>query len=156
MAVLTANRPFPNQLQIHPAGGWIVDMVMTVSLQIYEGSFVGMTAGTGTVRAIAASDSSVWCGIALKKVLSDATAGSTKVPVWVCGVFSHALASVAFADIGKVAFASDDNTLTLTSTNNSAVGRIIAVPATGTAVIQMKDIGAVAGAVGTTYTAGAL
>lgn len=155
MAALTANRPVPNTLQGRTdfAGGVVVDMILTASTTVYEGSFVSVAAGTGTVAPTAAgAGGTVFVGIALKKVTS-AASGTYTVPVLCGGYFQHALASVASADIGKVAFASDDNTLTLTDTSNTAVGRIVNVPATGTCVVKMKTVGEVSGAVGTTYTA---
>lgn len=155
MAALTANRPFPSLCQWMPDGGVDLDLLMTASQTIYEGAFVGFAAGTGTVAPVANGTTSVFAGIAKKKVVS-AASGSYYVPVRVLGVFVHALAAVATADIGKVAFATDDNTLSLTSTNATAVGRIINVPSTGTCIIAMKMTGEVSGAVGTTYSASGL
>lgn len=155
MAILTANRPFPNTVQPRgDATGCVVDMVMTVSSQVYEGSFVGFAAGVGTIAVIATSGSQVFAGIAMKKVLSDSTAGSTKCPVLTNAIFDHAVASGAATSIGAVVFASDDNTLDLTSTTRTAVGRVLNYnPVSGLCTIQMKMTGEVSGSVGTTYTA---
>ena len=159
MALLTANRPVPNTLQqrLDMAGGVVVDMVMTVSSTIYEGAFVTFAAGTGTITA--AITTNVFAGIALKKVVSDGTAGSTKCPVYVGGYFTHLVASADVTSIGKVAFlaaASMDNVINLTETTSCAVGRVINHIGSNICVIKMKTIGEVSGAVGTTYTAGAL
>lgn len=138
MAALTANRPVPNTLQPRNdcGAGVVVDMVMTASQTIYEGSFVGFVGATGTVRALVAGD--VFAGIATKKVVSAAT-GVFTVPVLIGGFFQHALATVASASVGVVVYASDDNTLALTGT--STVGRIVSVPVTGTCVVKMKTVG---------------
>jgi len=151
MANLTFNRPFPKHL---PDTGVIMDMVVTTGSTVYEGSFVVFTAGTGTIAPMATTSVPL-AGIAMKKV-SVATAGQM-VPVLVGGVIVHSFAAVAQGDIGKVIFADDDQTLTLTSTNNAAVGRIINVDVTNlTATIKMKVTGQVSGSVGTTYDAGPL
>lgn len=148
MAQLAANRPVPNTLQqrYDLAGGVVADMVMTVSSTIYEGAFVGYVAGTGTIHALV--DNDVFCGIALKKVVSDATAGSTKCPVFIGGYFQHAITSLAQTDIGKVVFAvsgTSDSSLDITSTTLPAIGRVANFVSTGIGVIKMKDCGYPAG-----------
>lgn len=144
MAALTANRPVPNTLQqrLDLACGVVVDMVMTVSTTIYEGQLVGYAAGTGTIAPLATS--AVFAGIALKKVTSDATAGSTKCPVFINGFFQHAITSLVVADVGKVVFAtaaSLDNTLDITSTTTNAIGRVANFVSAGVGVIKMKTAG---------------
>ena len=159
MGALAMNRPVPNTLQqrMDMAGGVVVDMIVKASVTIYEGAFVGVLASTPAgVYGIIQSDGQSFAGIALEKVVSTATVGAFKVRVYVGGYFQHAIGSIATADIGKVVCASDDQTLTITTTNNVAVGRIISVPATGTAIIKMKTLGEISGAVGTTYTPGIL
>lgn len=144
MAALTVNRPVPNTLQqrLDLAGGVVVDMVMTASTTIYEGSFVGYAAGTGTIAALATS--AVFAGIALKKVVSDATAGSTKCPVFIGGYFQHAITALVVADVGKVVFASPgslDNVLDVASTTLNAIGRVANFVSAGVGIIKMKTAG---------------
>ena len=158
MAQLAANRPVPNTLQqrLDLAGGVVVDMDMTVSTTIYEGALVGYVPGTGTIHPLV--DGDCFAGIALKKVVSDATAGSTKCPVYTCGFFRHAITSLVVADVGKVCFAtsgSSDNVIDITSTTLPAIGRITGFVSAGIGIIHMKDHGAPSGssATPTIYTA---
>ena len=144
MAQLSANRPVPNTLQqrMDLAGGVVVDMVMTVSTTIYEGAFVGYVPATGTVHPLV--DGDAFAGIALKKVVSDATAGSTKVPVYAGGYFQHAVTASAVTSNGAVVFAtsgSTDNVLDLTSTTMPAVGRVESWVTGTTCVIKAKSAG---------------
>jgi hypothetical protein len=144
MAQLAANRPVPNTLQqrLDLAGGVAVDLVMTASSTIYEGALVGYVPGTGTIHALV--DGDAFAGIALKKVVSDATAGSTKCPVYISGFFQHAVTSLTVAGVGAVAFAtsgSSDNTIDITSSTLPAIGRVVSFVSTGIGVIQMKAFG---------------
>lgn len=159
MAQLAANRPVPNTLQqrLDLAGGVVLDMVMTASTTIYGGAFVGIVPGTGTVAPLV--DTHSFAGIALEGKTSDGTAGSTKIQVFSGGYFRHAITSLVVADVGKVCFCtsgSTDNVLDITSTTMPAIGRIVNFVSAGIGIIKMKDCGAVAGATGTTYTAGEL
>ena len=159
MAQLAANRPVPNTLQqrLDLAGGVVLDMEMTVSTTIYEGAFVGYAPGTGTVHPLVDADS--WAGIALEKKVSDATAGSTKIKVFHGGYFRHAITSLVVADVGKVCFCvsgTSDNSIDITSTTLPAIGRVVNFVSAGIGIILMKTTGTVAGASGTTYTAGEL
>lgn len=151
MTALAANR-LVNIVNEHI--GFVIDLPMGASETIYKGAFVSLDAGDQFGAPLAAGE--VFIGLALEKVASAATNGADTIKVLVGGQFQQALASIAQADIGKVAFASDDNVLTLVKTSNSCVGRIVNVPATGTCIVQMKTPGEVSGAVGTTYTASAL
>ena len=144
MAQLAANRPVPNTLQqrLDLAGGIVVDMVMTASTTIYEGAFVGYLIGTGTVLPLV--DTHSFAGIALEKKVSDATAGSTKIKVFIDGYFTHAVTSAASTSVGYAVFAtsgSTDNTLDLTSTTMPAVGRVSNWVSGTTCVISMKRSG---------------
>lgn len=140
MAALTANRPIPNIVQSDALGGGIVlDLPLGATEQMYQGGFVSLDAGDKFGAPLAAGE--IFVGISLDKILSVATNGTNTCRVLTNAMFQHAITSIAQADIGKLVYASDDNTLTLTSTSNSQVGRIVNVPATGTAIVQMKIVG---------------
>ena len=119
--------------------GYVIDLPMGASETIYKGGFVSLDAGDAYGAPLAAGE--VFVGLALEKVVSSASNGADTCKVLVGGMFQQAITSVAQADIGKAVYASDDQTLTLTATSNSSVGRIVNVPATGTAIIQMKMLG---------------
>lgn len=56
---------------------------------------------------------------------TDGTDGEKIVEVKSMGKVSLFISGLTIADVGKDVYASDDNTFTLTSTNNSKVGKII-------------------------------
>ena len=144
MAQLAANRPVPNTLQqrLDLAGGVVLDMEMTVSITIYEGAFVGIVPGTGTVEPLV--DTHSFAGIALEKKTSSATAGATRIKVFCGGYFRHAVTSLVVADVGKTAFCvsgTSDSSLDITSTTLPAVGRIVNFVSAGVGIIKMKHCG---------------
>jgi hypothetical protein len=144
MAQLAANRPVPNTLQqrMDLAGGVELNMVMTASTTIYEGAFVGIVPGTGTVAPLV--DTHSFAGIALEKKVSDGTAGSTKIKVFCGGYFQHAITSLVVADVGKVCFCvsgTSDSSIDITSTTLPAIGRIVNFVSAGVGVIKMKNCG---------------
>jgi hypothetical protein len=51
------------------------------------------------------------------------------------------LASVAITDVGKPVYASDDATLTLTSTAHSLVGRVVRYVAANTCIVEFHGVG---------------
>lgn len=139
MAALTANRRVPNIVKA-PGGaetGFYLDIPLGSGEEIYIGAFVSLD--SGYAAPLAAGEGFV--GIATERKTGGSTDGAEKVRVWTGGLFQHAVGSVAAANHGAIIYASDDQTLTLTSTSNSPVGRAVSVPETGTAVIQTKPIG---------------
>ena len=74
-----------------------------------------------------AATGDIFLGIAAEQVAitsADAANGSKKVRVWQRGVFAFAKCGLAKSDIGVLAYASDDGTVTTTSTNNLKIGYI--------------------------------
>lgn len=138
MAALSANR-LVNIVQWNTPEGVVIDLPLGASETVYKGGFVSLDAGDLFGAPLAAGEAFV--GIALEKVVSGSSNGASTCKVLTGAVFQQAITSIAQADIGKLVYASDDQTLTLTSTSNSQVGRIINVPATGTAVVWMKTVG---------------
>jgi predicted RecA/RadA family phage recombinase len=63
--------------------------------------------------------------------------GAIKCELYTEGDFDLPLASVAQADVGSLAYATDNYTLTTTSTSNSLVGLIIGVAATNVARVRI-------------------
>jgi len=92
---------------------------------IFEGAAVGESSATGTFRPLVAGDN--FAGFAVRKV--DNTGGSAaakNVKVIQKGRIKLAVTGVtAVTDEGATVYASDDNTFTLSSTNNSEIGKII-------------------------------
>lgn len=72
----------------------------------------------------------IFGGIAAEKVAvtsADTGDGSKEITVYRNGVWGFAKGSLAITDIGAVVYASTDNDLTTTSTNNLPIGRIVDV-----------------------------
>lgn len=136
MAALAANRLVNI---VREDLGYVVDLPMGASETVYKGGFVSLDAGDKFGAPLAAGE--IFVGLALEKKVSGSTNGDTTVKVLVGGMFQQAITSIAQADIGKAIYASDDQVLTLVATSNSSIGRIVNVPATGTAIVQMKMLG---------------
>ncbi|RMD64632.1 hypothetical protein D6833_04170 [Candidatus Parcubacteria bacterium] len=143
MAVLTANKNRPVRL---PAGGITTRLLPLAGYTnfgagntahtVYKGSLVmcDVSDTDGYFRAVPdtsvtpAAAGDIFGGIALEKqeVTSGDTAdGSKKVTVAVDGVWGFPVGSIAITDIGAPAYASDDDTITTTATNNLWVGTIV-------------------------------
>lgn len=142
MAVLSANKSRPVRL---PAGGLSTAEIRlagytnfgsgSTAHSVYKGSVcVSDVSDTdGYFRACPLSSSvnsasgDIFGGIALEKVdvtSANTADGSKKATVARNGVWGFAKGSVAITDIGAAAYASDDDTITTTSTNNFWCGYI--------------------------------
>ncbi len=91
---------------------------------IYEGAAVGENAA-GYFRPLVAGDN--FSGMAVKKADNSAgAAGAINIKVRQKGRITIDVTGVsAVTDEGSTVYASDDNTFTLTSSGNSAIGKII-------------------------------
>ena len=102
---------------------------------IYKGALVGLA--SGYARPLVAGDA--FAGIAYEEVENTSGAdGAVSVRVFTQGDFEHTLGSASRANNGSAVYASDDATITLTSTNNSLVGRQVDVPANGKIVLRLR------------------
>lgn len=108
---------------------------------VYKGSVVvcDVSDTDGYFRACPLSSSvnlaagDIFGGIAMERVdvTADNTAdGSKKVSVAVDGIWAFPIGSLAITDLGAPIYASDDNTVTTTSTNNIWIGTLVDVDAT--------------------------
>lgn len=102
---------------------------------VYKGALVGLTGGYA--RGLVAGDA--FAGIAYEEAdNSGGGDGAASVRVYTGGDFEHALASAARANNGAVVYASDDETLTLTSDGNSAVGNQVEVPSNNRIILRLR------------------
>ncbi len=93
--------------------------------KIFGGALVGRT-DTGYARALQAGDPAV--GFALDGAdNTDGDDGAVHVTVKARGKVCLYISGVTAADVGKNVYASDDDTFTLTATNNSLVGKLARV-----------------------------
>lgn len=86
---------------------------------IFKGALVGLVA-TGYARPLTAGDK--FAGIAYEEMGNSAGSGAASVRVYTLGDFGLTLAGATVADIGRLVFASADDTLTFTGASNSYVG----------------------------------
>lgn len=125
-------------------GGVIVDAFAEESQTFYRGAAVGLDATDQNVQPL--EDGDVFLGICLENKTIGSTGGTETVKVQVGGVVKIPVTSVAKANLGAAVFATDDGTFILTSTGNASVGRVVHVPATGTAWVMLKTPGEALGA----------
>ncbi len=119
------------------AGGTVIDLPVGAAEVIYRGTLVSSDAGYASPLAGGEN----FLGIALEAKTGGTSDADETVKVQVGGVVQIPVTSVAIADIGKGAFATDDGTVALATTSASSIGRIIHVPATGTAWVHLKQPG---------------
>ena len=102
---------------------------------IYSGAAVGEN-GSGFARPLVAGDR--FLGFAYQQANNSAgAAGAINVKVYTKGVIQLPIASLAItANDRPVLYASDDDTFTLTSTNNSRIGTVRRFISTGLARIS--------------------
>lgn len=131
MTALAANRELD-----HYVDQVLREYPVEASEHIFKNGFVALSA-SGHAQALTAGD--VFLGIAYEEADNSAGAdGDKKVRVYQQGDFEHTLASVARTDISAAVYATDDGTLTLTSTDNSYVGRVVDVVATDTIILRIE------------------
>ena len=103
--------------------------------KVYKGALVGLSGGYA--RGLVAGDG--FAGIAYEAAdNTGGTDGAISVRVFTMGDFEHALASAARSNNGAAVYASDDATLTLTSTGNSLVGRQVDVSGSGRIILRLR------------------
>lgn len=148
MAVLSTNVQRPVRL---PSGGLTTAVVKLAGYTNFGGGSTAHTVYTGSLvvcdvsdtdgyfracplsSSVNAASGDIFGGVSLEKIAvtsSDTADGSKLCTVARNGVWGFAVGSVAITDIGAAAYASDDQTITTTSTNNFFVGDIEDVDAT--------------------------
>jgi predicted RecA/RadA family phage recombinase len=103
---------------------------------VFKGAMVGLS--SGFARPLEAGDD--FAGVAYEEVNNTGEDGDKVVRVFTRGDFEHTLASAARANNGAAVYASADDTITLTSTDNSAVGRQVEVAGTNKIVLRIKTV----------------
>jgi hypothetical protein len=127
---LTANREVDHYIDQE-----IRSFQVAASEHVYKGALVGLSSG-GYAQALTAGDAFI--GVAYEEVdNSSGSDGDVSVRVYTLGDFGHALSGATVADIGSAVYASADDTLTLTSTNNSYVGVAMDVPSSGQIILRI-------------------
>jgi len=134
MTTLAANAPRAYE------EGELNDLPVIANDIIYEGAAVGESSTTGTFRPLVAGDS--FAGFATRK--ADNTGGAASainVNVKQKGKIQLAVTGVtAITDEGSTVYASDDATFTLSSTGNSAIGKIIRWVSSTTVIVAFEAV----------------
>jgi len=139
---LSANSPNSSKilaLEAQAGRGCILNMLVGAAEEIYIGSLVSGDSGDAYAAPLAGGE--VFYGLSLERVTGGSANGANTVKVVAKAAFQHAVTSAAVANIGAMAYATDDATMGLADTSGSNVGRILNVPASGQAVVQMLDTG---------------
>ena len=117
----------------------LVDAPVDDDVVIYKGALVGRNGGTGFARPLQAGD--LFIGVAYRtadNTVDGHTAGGITVRLHQDIDIVHTLSGVTATDAGAVAYASADDTLTLTAGGNSRVGRVLGVAAANTARVRCE------------------
>lgn len=126
-------------LKMEANGSYIVNGPLEASKVVYRGAAIGLDSSDQAWQPL--EDGDVFVGIAIESKTGGTSDGDETIGVAVGGVVKLPITSVAQADVGKAVAATDDATYTLTTSGNALVGRIIHVPATGTAYVMLKTPG---------------
>lgn len=117
--------------------GTVVAHGVTKATKVLKGTLVQLASGYLTSMTKAAS--LVPAGVAYEEIYNaSSTDGAVKCKVYREGTFEFILTGAAVTDIGTVVYALDNQTVTKTSTDATAVGKIAAVENTNKAFIDIR------------------
>lgn len=133
---LSSNR----ELQFY-ASRELVDIPVDDNVNIHKGALVGIDSSTGYARPLTAGDD--FAGVAYAQAdntVSGHAAGGITVRLHQEIDIIHTLTGVSQTDIGSQVYASDDETLTLTASGASRVGRIVAIEGSNLVRVRCQPI----------------
>lgn len=128
------------------ASAELIDVPVDDDVKIYRNAFVGRNRSTGYARPLEAGDE--FLGIAYRaadNTVAGHAAGGVSVRLYQMIDVVHALSGVVLGDMGKDVYASDDETLTLSPTGNSRVGRVVGTDGTGVARVRCQPVAQLSG-----------
>lgn len=107
------------------------------STTIYEGAALGEVSSGGYIRGLVAGD--VFWGFADRGEVNSGASGAKNALAILKGQIQLAVVGVTgVANVGETVYASDDGTFTLTSTSNTAIGKIIRHISSTTCVVAFE------------------
>lgn len=121
MATLAADKKRQFLLQ----GAKFADLPVIAADIVYEGAAVGESSTNGTGRPLVAADG--FMGFAVRRCDNSAgSANDRKIRVMTSGYVANLPVTGLdnINDLGSTVYASDDDTFTLASTGNSAIGKV--------------------------------
>ena len=135
---LTSNR----ELRFY-ASQELIEIPVDDDVNIFKGALVGINAATGYARPLVAGDD--FAGVAYAQAdntVAGHSAGGIRVRLHQAIDIVDTLSGVAQTDLGSVVYANSDGSLTLTSTDNSRVGRLVAIEGANLVRVRCHPIGA--------------
>jgi predicted RecA/RadA family phage recombinase len=112
-------------------------VAVSAGAHIFKGALVEWNVG-GYAQPV--TGAGVFAGLAYEEMdNTDGANGAVSGRVYTLGDFEMPLAGAAAADVGKAAYASDDETLTLTAAGNVLVGRVRGVPSSGRIILRLAE-----------------
>lgn len=118
--------------------GDINELQVIASDIIYEGAAVGDNA-SGYARPLVAGDK--FKGFAERKAdNASGAAGAINVRVKAKGRIQLSISGLVIGDLGKRVYASDDDTFTLTATNNSEIGFVYRFVSSGVGIVEFDTV----------------
>jgi hypothetical protein len=114
---------------------------MAASIAVYQGSLTFLIAASGLLTNAIAAGVNRFGGVAVEDVDNSAGAASAlQTETIISGMVTlvNVVHSLVQADVGKDLYASDNYTVTITSTNNVFIGRLVDLDDNSDPVVQLK------------------
>jgi hypothetical protein len=117
-----------------------LDMALTTSATVQEGSLVALVIGTGKVQAATGASNELVIGKAMRKAVQSSTAPNAEIKFtrehfgyWCVNDTGTA---VVAADVGKICYVLDDQTVTMAVTGKGIAGRVWAVSSSAGVLVE--------------------
>ena len=101
---------------------------------IYRGALLSIRS-SGYVDLLAAGEQ--FAGVAYENKTGTGTSGAVKVRAYVRGTFEHPLSSAAVTDLGDAIYATADDAISKTATNNTYIGRCVGFVDSATILVDI-------------------
>jgi hypothetical protein len=115
---------------------------MAAAVQVYQGALTFLIAASGLLTSAIAAGANRFGGVAVENCNNTAGgAGALQTETITDGTVTlvNVAHSLVDADIGKAIYASDNYTVTITSTNNVLIGMLEDIDPSGDPVIALKS-----------------
>jgi hypothetical protein len=115
---------------------------MAASVQVYQGALTFLIAASGLLTSAIAAGANRFGGVATENCNNSAGgAGALQTETITDGTVTlvNVVHSLVDADIGKLIYASDNYSVTITSTNNVLIGMLEDIDPSGDPVISLKS-----------------
>lgn len=115
-----------NQLITAQEPGGLQKVLVAASTTLYQGTMAFAIAASGYADDDTATGANAFLGVVKEKAdNSSGSAGDIAAEVYTTGVFEFTGSSLTQALVGDKIYASDNFTVTATSTNNTLIGRCV-------------------------------